>query len=475
MRSILILFVSILIYNSAYCQYMLTEKEQAEDLKFIYEKLSTVHPKLANYKDSIAFYNLYDSLTKSLNAIHTEHEAVLIYSTLVNSLGCGHTGINVPFNFDFFSNHNMLPIKLKMINGKAYVIFSKDTTNIPLGAQVLKINEKTIEEWLQYLSFINMGIDNNRPLVREQAIMDELMDYKSFLYTNSQYVNIKYMYKGKTDIAEVPFLSRSEVKKAMNNFDEDRLDNLYYFIDTSLHTVYINSKTFADIADFEEPAKDMVEQLKTDTIHNVIIDLRGNPGGAIASASHLLKYFGGANTYLIDSVMLRKTAKPLLYNNLVFKMVYKKKEDKKNKNATWTYVKKDEETNNPHCYIMKNDNIFKNAKLFVLIDESSFSLAPIVAAYFKSIGATLIGTEAGGRGYLNYASIMRNFKLPHSRYSFNLPFFKLIMPLPTNYDATKNLMPNIEVKYTMDDIFNNRDPFISKVKELIKESKNSKQ
>jgi hypothetical protein len=49
-----------------------------------------------------------------------------------------------------------------------------------------------------------------------------------------------------------------------------------------------------------------------------------------------------------------------------------------------------------------------------------------------------------------------------------LPFFKGETHAVADYNPTKNLMPNYYVTWTVDDVKNKVDPYIEKVKELIK-------
>ncbi len=454
---------------TANAQTMLTKQEQLKDLEFIYKKLLTNHPKISTAQDSAALTKIYDSTLKLVQAIAPENDAVKLYSYLINSIGCGHTGLNMPNSYYYYKTKT-LPIKLRYINDKVYVAFSQEK-NLPQGAEVTKINEKTMVQWIQDLSFLNMGVDNAKPQIRMQAILDELTDYKEFLYQNQSHVNIKYKFKDEEKIAAVKFIPRDSTQLVFNNYDENKLFNLFYFLDTSIKTVYINAKNFIDIDDYAEPTQEMVNELKTDSFDNIILDLRGNPGGAIKSSSYLLSYFAKENLFLFDTVCLKQTARKDLYSNLLQALFLKRNEGKFNKKDTWVFIEKKKDITGMFGYVEAKPNNYQKKKVYVLIDESSFSLAPIVAAYFKNNGAILVGTEAGGRGYLNYASIIRQFKLPNSNFSINLPFYKMILNLKDTYDNKNNLLPTYIVPWTVEDLIQKRDPQINKIKELIKASK----
>jgi len=301
-----------------------------------------------------------------------------------------------------------------------------------------------------------------------QSIYDLIMYNSKYLYNAAKAVSIDYLWNNEIKSTTIGFVTGDSMKYILNDFDEDKMFPLYYFTDTSNKTIYIKLSTFMYDLTHPSTAEEMAKEMDEEEFDNVIIDLRGNAGGSIQFGSYFLGYFLKDATYVFDNVELKKSAKDLFYKSFFNRIFYKSKELPDSIPSIYATFKKEEKDNNIYGFIAKQKINFSDKKIFVLIDKESFSMAPICAQLLKNDGATIIGEEAGGRGYLNYAIVIKPYKLKKTKIRYYLPFFKGETHAVADYNPTKNLMPNYYVTWTVDDVKNKVDPYIEKVKELIK-------
>jgi hypothetical protein len=84
-----------------------------------------------------------------------------------------------------------------------------------------------------------------------------------------------------------------------------------------------------------------------------------------------------------------------------------------------------------------------------------------------------VGEETGGGSYGNTAWLIPDVKLPETKLEFRLPLFRLVMD--KNQPKTGHgILPEVEVKPTVDAIRRNADYKLDKAIELIGDDKNEK-
>jgi len=457
---LLLLFLSF----PGFCQEKISLANQQADLQQLYLALLANHPKISTKADSALLTAKYDSIIKQLHAVANQEEVINLFSKMVNSIGCGHTTLMPPLSGNDIS---ALPIKLRYIQQKPIVVISQKNI-IPKGAEIIKINHDSISALVRKMDFLNSGVDNYYNAAKMQSIYDLIMYKSEYLYKSAKAVSIDYLWNNELKSKTIGFVTGDSMKYILNDFDEDKMFPLYYFTDTSNKTIYIKLSTFMYDLTHPSTAEEMAKEMDEEEFDNVIIDLRGNGGGSIQFGSYFLGYFLKDSTYVFDNVELKKSAKDLFYKSFFNRIFYKSKELPDSIPSIYATFKKEEKDNNIYGFIAKQKINFSDKKIFVLIDKESFSMAPICAQLLKNDGATIIGEEAGGRGYLNYAIVIKPYKLKKTKIRYYLPFFKGETHAVADYNPTKNLMPNYYVTWTVDDVKNKVDPYIEKVKELIK-------
>ena len=164
-------------------------------------------------------------------------------------------------------------------------------------------------------------------------------------------------------------------------------------------------------------------EFKEKNVNNVILDMRGNPGGLLDAAVG------------VSDVFLKKGAVVL--------------EEKQNDVVT-------------RSFISENDPILPDAKVIVLINEGSASASEIVAGALKDNDrATLVGETSYGKGSVQQLLNLRNGG------SLKVTIARWYTPNNKNIDK-EGITPDEKIDLTKEDIDANRDPQLDKAKSLLK-------
>ncbi len=190
------------------------------------------------------------------------------------------------------------------------------------------------------------------------------------------------------------------------------------------HTAYLQIFIFSKNVDEEfQKAADEIGKSKADRI---IIDLRNNPGGLLDSAVNI-------SGYLMDA------------------------------DKVVTIEKSGDGTQNE--FKTQENGKLKKYPLVVLINKGSASASEILSGALRdNRGVLLIGETSFGKG-----SVQEVVDLPQKA-SFKVTIAKWFTPkgLSINENGIK---PDIEVKFTEDDVKNNKDSQLDKAREIIKNLK----
>ena len=102
-------------------------------------------------------------------------------------------------------------------------------------------------------------------------------------------------------------------------------------------------------------------------------------------------------------------------------------------------------------------NNFKG-KVYVLINGGSFSATCILSSNLKgSKRAFFVGEETGGAYNGSVAGVIPTFTLPHSKLQLSFGLMRIQPHYKTDIEG-RGIFPDIEIKPTLEDRINGRDP-----------------
>ena len=218
---------------------------------------------------------------------------------------------------------------------------------------------------------------------------------------------------------------------------------------------------------FKDFVWELIDSLNSNDIHNLVIDLRNNPGGNLTLGIQLMyflsdkKHLKGFSEYAYTSEVY-KSYFPDEYNNLKEKYPSGVPQNK--------LVLKEEKLNlyneitdsTSKYFVPKNRPIFKG-DIYILSNYRTGSAAAMLTTLFQDNGiGKVIGTSVGNNpiGSTTYTPM----KLPKTKANISIATTYIERP---NKSKGKYQIPDYWIEYSIEDLENGIDPYWEKVQELI--------
>jgi C-terminal processing protease CtpA/Prc len=221
--------------------------------------------------------------------------------------------------------------------------------------------------------------------------------------------------------------------------------------------------------------------IEKDSVQNLIIDIRGNPGGSDPTYEQPMMY-------LTDHSFKENTLAYIIFEKVPYEQYfwgistsYKmgEKEIEEGKKMLKDYfpaMKKGRNIQNPKynpVYHPKNPG-FKG-QLYLLIDEGVASAASHFASLVKAYArnATIVGVETVGGYYGHNGHMPFVYQLPNSKIKTKFSIVYVVQDAPYKPDQGegRGIIPHYEVWQSFEDFMQNKDTQMEFVMKLINDSK----
>lgn len=392
-----------------------------------------------------------DTLRNPLSPI----EQFRVYSILIAKLQDGHTIIQPSKAAikEWGKEKQCLPFDVVFINKKLYVspMHPKDVEEIEAysrngnkkvqkkpvkqnkkslnpGMEIYKIDSLTVEQWMKhigkYLSSDENGIDFK---YYQAGLFFDFYRYVA-LPSKKDSVQITYIAKKDTISAYVKHIYplrhtlNTRLNPAKPSSPEEKFG--HFSIEKNKYGYFkFTSFLYARGDEYNEFLKKSFESLNKKKIKYLVVDLRGNTGGAMQV--EFLKYILDEGTDLGQYDIVRQVKRKQLRKNGVLMRQSPTKRYLQNKRLVrLSSAFKNEITGELKIEKAYTSLLFKG-KIVVLTDEGTFSAASILAAHLKTLAnAKIVGQPAGGSFYGGNAGTLP-VKLKKSKFviNFNPNFF----------------------------------------------------
>ncbi len=260
-----------------------TPVQLQEDFSLMREVFTTLHPALYEFTGKERFDRMLDSTSQRLNKEMDVVEFYKMLSPIISQIGCGHTAVGLPDKEENYIK-SFIPIKLKFLGGKAYIIDNYSTS--PLlkpGLEVSSINHepmsKIVETLFTYIQTDGFSKSN------KYLFLDKKFDTYYGLYMAQPAafsIEVVDNIGHKTMVSVEALTERGHsvqrtkpIKKHPFPFYMDVLDSKTALMTIDFFYVYDQSKKEA-YPTFLDSCFSLINKNK---IQNLIIDVRQNPGG----------------------------------------------------------------------------------------------------------------------------------------------------------------------------------------------------
>jgi hypothetical protein len=399
-----------------------TAEELTQDAEKLMNIMNAYSPMLYTVEDELQ--NEYNNALTQFEDGMTGLEFIRLMKPVIAALRCGHTHIYGPYDW---GKIELLPMDIKIIDGRLHMIKSIADTKIPEGSEILSINGNLSGEILEKM-LKGMSADGYNETGKinfiNRMFPREYMHHVEYAFS----FEIEYIdpdgKKGRDTVASMKSDKiRNKLWKSYKDLYESEFADNYAVL--TVHTFNPNSKN--SINDFNEFFDCFFLEVKEKGIGNVILDVRGNSGGDPMITSHLFSYLQKEpHPYFAPE-------SPNYYRGL--------KED-----------------------IPAAENHF-GGNLYILMDGGSFSSTGHLISLLKYQGVgTFIGEESGGHYVCTDSSRDRTLSNTNLNFHYSTEAWKVAVE---GLEPGRGIMPDHGIVPGIEDYLSNRDPAMEYALSLI--------
>jgi C-terminal processing protease CtpA/Prc len=508
----------------------LSIKEQKADIDYLEKKIHKIQPNLDEFISKEELRRKFDSVRNTINSPLKPNDFFFKVSPLLASIRQGHTSMS-PLVKKYskkeskeLNKKGLAPVsqfEYKFMNNKLFVLKnkSKDST-IQEGTEVLSIESITPQEvFTKYRKTFTS--DGYNETFIPYAFTMRFSSYMYYELGRRDSLNYNFKFKdsvysklvkrlpdektkekvAKNDSISTPKSKDSiakkltkEEKKIAKKKEKKENEYKYNYGYDSAKKEYSKTLAFTDIdsctaifkiknfskGGYKIAYKEIFELLRKTDTKNLILDLRGNPGGRLNEIHELYSYLSTDSTYQLieESKVTSKTS--LLqadYLSSIPKVLYVFSIPTYPIYASILLLKTRKDENGEYRFKMKsskekprNGNYFKG-KVYVLINGGSFSASCTIASKLKENKEIIfVGEETGGAFNGTVAGRTSSYELPNSKLPTRLWIMNVAATNKTEQKG-RGIFPDVEIKPTIQDILSKNDPEVEWIKADIESKK----
>ena len=453
--------------KSTYLFDVLLSKDMSKDLFQLKETILKTHPAPFFYCSDSLFNAAYDQAVRLVQTPKTVLEFAQVINGFTSVIQDSHTALNPRELLRLDSKKRKIsPFHLKEIGEKFYL--SKILNDaIPLGVEVLAINDKCISELYDLTETL---APSEGPAMSARKELIEIMMglvFNLFNKTHTHHVNITYVYAGDTMTSLAPSIKLSRYFGRNIWYEKNDIE---FRISDSI--AYLGLKSFESRRErkYKRGINSFFKKLERKGISNVILDVRGNRGGYVLLLEHVLSYINAKGetfdlNYLYKRSKLDRFETLSRFKKLDFVKKALRVYPKGMISKEYDFYKSPMGSMSSILYQKKLTNpldITYTGQCYLLTNGLSMSASVLLASWFMDhnrgqvIGTPCFGSMHGTHG--NAARIV----LENSRIPITISTLKLSSVEQPLIEIT----PTKKIQYSVNDLILGRDPFIEYLKAL---------
>jgi hypothetical protein len=437
------------------------------DWDTLYAQLRNNHPALYAQWPKKQADAAFEKLKKQLNRPLTHNEFELMARQFIAGFQDGHTFVDTDFNSKQLTDYGkrggkLFPLGVSIIEGKIYCSNNSLTNaNIPLGAEIVTINNRSAKEVLQTLISLQSADDKRSGYVTTQRLFG-LSIWRTYGW--GQQTKVSFLHNGKKQSALIEGIAPTTYRELA--FGKGPIRQLHLYPEYQLAVLQINS--YANATTSRAFIDSSFQVIKEKGIRHIALDLRQNGGGNSAIGEMVLNYITrkpyadvNGKTWLDGPLMQSVTPDNWRYKTM--EQVRK----------SWSQVSPNlyHKTFNPiQPDTLKRPELFSDATFYLLTSGITYSSAHMTALSVKcSQLGTIIGQPTGER--LDLTGEIIGFILPHTKLSVWVP--TALFTSACGNGKQVGVQPDYYVPIRARDIKEGRDAELSFLKELIRKENKS--
>jgi hypothetical protein len=389
-----------------------------------------------------------------------------------------HMALGLPKGY-FGKETKVIPFIFRRFDHDFFIAYNQSIdSTLHRGTQILEINGKHPLEHIESFKTI-LGTDFNNEYSKNYYTHNNFAAYFNRWNNRTDSVTLKYQSNDTIRTKTIALLSPKETQENFNkryknstrkNFDFQIVDSLTQTGKLDILSFRGPKSLFSpNEGKYKRQLKNKFKNIQQAGCENLILDLRGNGGGAVVNVHRLVSYLVSEPFRIYDTVSIskpgfKKAFKPYFLISGIAGRIFL------NKKTTTTYYR-DFVGDKPKYKPAKRYNFTGN--LYVLMDGGSYSATTFTISLLKNMNrGKFIGTPPGGADWGSFAGVFHNTKLPHSKIQVRVPLMKLMHSTEGKTDDHFFVQPDYWLGYNMEDFLNRKDTYVEFVKMLVKNERN---
>jgi Peptidase family S41 len=448
--TLLLLITCKLFGQTAMPEQIFSIEQLQEDFKFIRSKMEKYNTNLYLYTDKTTLDNKFKDLYTGIDKPMTAPEFYCYISSIQPTVKDGHNYMlpSQELQNYYASNSLYFPIDFTEYKDRLFITqnFSNDNS-INVKDEILSINGIKADSIYKLLENRHPR-DGNNKLYAKYVTLTYFRSYYGFMFGFCKSFDLELKSpNGLTTNKTIEALPLSIIRSRRNAVINKRYDRINH--EKGIEWTIDKERKFAYLfishwttkqmkkdynLSFKKEFKMFFQDVKILGVENIIVDLRGNQGGNGENGIEFLKHIMNV---------------PFKYINQVQK--FNRKGVLVNASRPLTKV------HQPY------QNAF-NGKVFVLVNEGSFSNSSIFSEAFKKYNrGKLIGTETGGCSTLSGGD--GYFTCPNTRINL-LKVTHRMITTKTHIKNGQGVIPDLIIEPTLEQILNNDDIVLKRTIEI---------
>jgi C-terminal processing protease CtpA/Prc len=425
----------------------LTPAQTQSDFDLMRKALEEAHSGLYRYSTKADMDRVFDKERAKLGRAMTRTEFLLVLSETIAQIKCGHTGLRPNEELQKeLAAARLFPLQVRLEGPRLIVLFndSANDQTIRPGMEILEINGHKTDDLVKLIlpKLPRDGDIETGPRMRFQENLGQ--NYWLGVEQTFEFKIKARNDNGKTISAKLTGITNEERKNIENPVNAELKASLAKMAWTrgNLSLRFIKDPDVAQIRiegfggnDYPKWMEDTFRTLREKGTKTLIVDLRGNGGGADMYGAMLVSYLTDKPFRYFDHINV-KTINPSFaeFSDWSRDREPRLRELMKPNPAGGYLVPPQLHPGVGEQPPGKNPFL---GKVFVLIDGGTFSTAAdfcAVAHHLKR--ATFIGEETGGGYYGNNSGMQIMLTLPNSKLRVRIPMYEYWNAVP-GYEGTR--------------------------------------